>query len=140
MFLSRKSYNIKSFSPYWSSRYIRYRMYPSQNSGRATFPHTLEIRRKPHQSRINDDVMCLRIVNPDTITFSRIINKNFKHPVSPSFLYRMSPPPLHCPVSSLPLCANTDFLFGCSTWEVHAFLVWQVRGNRGSGEFKGCCS
>ena len=23
----------------WSSRYIRYRMYPSQNSGRAAFPH-----------------------------------------------------------------------------------------------------
>ena len=25
--------------PNWSSRYIRYRMYPSQNSGRAAFPH-----------------------------------------------------------------------------------------------------
>ena len=55
-----------------------------------TITYTFEILRKPHHARINDDIMCPRIVNSDAITFSRIISKNFKHPVLPSFLYQQA--------------------------------------------------
>ena len=48
------------------------------------------------------------------------------------FFCRMSPPQLHCSVSSLPLCSDTDLFFLC-TWEVHAFFIRQVRGNWGFG-------
>ena len=37
--INRKSGNVQWSEDDWSSRYIRYRMYPSQNSGRAAFPH-----------------------------------------------------------------------------------------------------
>ena len=53
---------------------------------------------------------------------------------------RISPPPLHRSVSPLPFCSNTDLLFFCCTWEVHAFFIRQVRGNRGFGKFQGVCS
>ena len=55
------------------------------------------------------------------------------------FFCRISPPPLHCSVSPLPLCPNTDLLLFC-TWEVHAFLIWQIRSNRGFGKFQSVCS
>ena len=55
------------------------------------------------------------------------------------FFCRMSPPQLHCSVSSLPLCSDTDLFFLC-TWEVHAFFIRQVRSDGGFGEFQGVCS
>ena len=55
------------------------------------------------------------------------------------FFCRISPPPLHRPVSPLPLCSNTDFFFLC-TWEVHTFFIWQVRGDGGFGKFQSVCS
>ena len=39
------------------------------------------------------------------------------------FFCRISPPSLHCSVSPLPLCSNTDFLFFCCTGEVHTFFI-----------------
>lgn len=54
---------------------------------------------------------------------------------SPEVIFcRIGSPPFHRPVSSLPLCTDTNLLFGCSTWKVHTFLIWQVRGNGGFGK------
>ena len=69
--------------------------------------------------------------------FHTSINQNHTPEV---FFCRISPPPLHRPVSPLPLCSHTDFFHRCLLWKVHALFVWQVRGDRGFGKFQSVCS
>ena len=56
------------------------------------------------------------------------------------FFCRIDPPPLHCSVSPLPLCSDTDLSFFCCAWEVHTFPIWQVRGDGGFGKLQSVCS
>lgn len=56
-----------------------------------------------------------------------ISHRHKPEPTPEVFFCRISPPPLHRSVSPLPLCTDIDFLFFCCTWEVHTFLIWQVR-------------